>query len=205
MRLGLAYPNLDSVNIGGATGFTMSNCFHLIGADLVAIDNPHDVAVLKMKPNPFVDPPRSMISFGDVEGPTPMYDPCEVATGRPRDGEPVAVSGYPLDSPSLVTTSGNIASGWAHLGRQMNRDDGVYLADVAVNPGNSGGPVYRVSDGRVIGVCCAYRIAPLIFTDAQGGQATIEKRPVGLNSGLCVIAPIELVLTLVQNPSTTTT
>ncbi len=28
----------------------------------------------------------------------------------------------------------------------------------AVNPGNSGGPAYRQSDGEVIGVCVAFRI-----------------------------------------------
>ena len=31
---------------------------------------------------------------------------------RPREGERGAVSGYPLNEPSLVTTSGHIASAW---------------------------------------------------------------------------------------------
>jgi hypothetical protein len=81
---------------------------------------------------------------------------------RSRDGESVAVSGYPLQVASLVTTSGTLAPAWsseiknvqppgAPRGSRFQIADG-YLADVAVNPGNSRGPCserlhYRRQDG----------------------------------------------------------
>lgn len=120
------------------------------------------------------------------------------------------MSGYPLNSPTLITTTGNLASGWASTEQQISDNGNIrtvninnYLADISVNPGNSGGPTYRVDDGCVIGVCTAYQNAPLMFTDQNGGQAEINGRPVGINSGLSVVSPIKNVLDLVDNVQAT--
>src|SRR5438132_584434 len=64
---------------------------------------------------------------------------CELELEIPADGEPIAISGYPLAEPTLVTTSGHIACSWTIHNHQDH-----YLADVTANPGNSGGPVYRL-------------------------------------------------------------
>jgi S1-C subfamily serine protease len=205
VTIGLAFPNLDNVDMGNVKGFTMQDCFYHIGFNIIAIDDVNDVAALKMEPNPFESPPPSMIQIGDTPGLTPLYAKCSISTERPRDGDGVAVSGYPLSSPTLITTAGYLASGWSSTERRISQDNetktlkvGCYLADISVNPGNSGGPTYRVEDGAVIGVCTAYQFAPLMYMDRRGGQVTIGERPVGINSGLSVVAPISTVLALVN-------
>ena len=64
-----------------------------------------------------------------------------------------------------------------------------YLIDVAVNPGNSGGPVYSIYECAVIGVCVAFRIA----------EAVPEGRsPFAYNAGLAVGVPIRYNVELLQ-------
>jgi S1-C subfamily serine protease len=91
-----------------------------------------------------------------------------------------------------VTTSGGIASA---LGVNIQQAQALgappdytipntantYLANVTVNPGNSGGPVYRISDGGVIGVCVAFRIG----RDSNGTDMFFN------NSGLSLVVPIK--------------
>lgn len=205
--IGLAYPDIDNEDIGGVKGLTMRQNFFIVGGEVIDVDTRRDVAVLEMQPNPFTDSPPSMIKIGDTEGPRPMYTPASLDTARPSDGEAVAVSGYPLGGAALVTTAGHLASSWETqvrdtwdpvAGWPIPTVDDVYLADVSVNPGNSGGPLYRVPDGSVVGVCVAYRTAPLHFTDPQGGQVMVDGRPVGLNAGLAVVAPIRHVLEILE-------
>lgn len=198
VTLGLAYPNLDNGNL------TMVNNFYHLRATVLEMDTDHDVALLKMDPNPFENPPISLIQIGDEPGIVPLYKKCSIAAARPRDGESIAVSGYPLNSVTLVTTAGYLASAWETQvsdvsdGSRLRDSLDVYLADISVNPGNSGGPVYRVADGTVIGVCTAYRFAPLLYADKKGGQVTLEERPVGINAGLCVVSPIRHITHLLE-------
>lgn len=117
--------------------------------------------------------------------------------GRPRDGDGIVVSGYPMTYPTLITTAGIIASAW-HVDSMEVTPEGAprgftipdmqdaYLADVAVNPGNSGGPVYRQDDGTGIGVCVAFRIA-----EAKAGGI-----PPLYNSGLSIVVPIRYLVEL---------
>jgi S1-C subfamily serine protease len=78
--------------------------------------------------------------------------------------------GYPLMESVLVTTAGHITSAWSLDFWDALVPDGQggylpadiadrYLADVQTNPGNSGGPAVALSDGAVIGMLVATRIA----------------------------------------------
>lgn len=69
VSIGLAYPNLDKVDMGNVKSLTMQNCFYHIGADVLAMDVINDVALLRMNPNPFESPPSPMIKIGNDDGP----------------------------------------------------------------------------------------------------------------------------------------
>ena len=173
----------------------------MIHCQVVARDPRHDAAVLQLEPNPFTqDRPRGRV---DMEGGgftvSAMVGHVTPAANPPRDGERIAVSGYPMSSPTLLTTSGNIATATA-TDLQEVRDPAtgwtlpdlsdVYIADVAVNPGNSGGPVYFVETGEVLGVCVAFRVA---HAEADPGQVF------AYNSGLAVVVPIGHALALLPH------
>jgi S1-C subfamily serine protease len=119
-----------------------------------------------------------------------MYAQASICRREPRDGEAIAVSGYPLEHPALITTSGIVASAFSI--DVAEREDpacprmtipdvaDAYVADVAANPGNSGGPVYLEESGEVISVCVSFRIAT---AEAEGVD------PFSYNSGLTTVVP----------------
>ena len=79
-------------------------------------------------------------------------DPARLSSAKLREGVALAVSGYPLAEPSLVTNAGILATTFSMAGGRKG-----YLGDFTVNPGNSGGPVYTVGNAEVIGVCAAIK------------------------------------------------
>jgi len=107
-------------------------------AGIVAVDNEHDLAVLK------VDPP------------TPLR---AVRLGRSDDlmiGETVVAIGNPLGFQHTVT-AGIISA----LDRELQFSDevvyrGLIQTDAPINPGNSGGPLLNVN-GELIGINSAIR------------------------------------------------
>jgi S1-C subfamily serine protease len=191
---GLALPNVDSPQL------VLRASFELVGLELVEEDRRHDLALLRLNPNPFATgrPSGTHRTPEGGVGINAQYGLAQIDDQRPRDGERIAVSGYPLSEPTLVTTSGSIASAWgadiqevqppgAPAGFTIPDMKDSYLADVAVNPGNSGGPVFVVSSGKVIGVCVAFRVG-------EAGGAN----PFSYNSGLSIVVPIRYGLDLLR-------
>jgi S1-C subfamily serine protease len=133
---------------------------------------------------------------------------------RPREGSAVAVSGYPFAMNSLVTNSGCIASAFFpsfaedpdadvrepqpqadDAGTRVRQEETSfegpgpaerYLADLEVNGGNSGGPVYLVETATVIGVCVATRSAPVT---RAGAPVVLDGQVLAYSSGLTVVIP----------------
>lgn len=187
LLVGLAIPNLS-----GPVSIRAS--FELADCHVVEEDARHDLALLKLVTNPFASGRPSgvhQIADGGM-GVNSMYGLAPLTLDRPRDGEEIAVSGYPLANPTLITTAGIVASAWASdtmdvvpegapAGFTMPDIKDSYIADVAVNPGNSGGPVYLRDRGHVIGVCVAFRVA-----EADAGGV-----PLRYNSGLSIVVPIQ--------------
>jgi len=124
--------------------------FSLTAFDVVTRDPLNDLALLRLS-----RPLDELKVRNEIYGETLEAVPTVVTleSDAPLDGEMVAISGYPLREPSLVTTAGYIASNWTLDAGQVR-----YLADVTANPGNSGGPVYRLKDTKVVGVCVAGRL-----------------------------------------------
>lgn len=123
----------------------------LVDFDVIDDDENKDLTLIKLRMNPFRGEVRSGVRMAGAEIPIPVSVP-NLRRDRPREGEWIGISGYPFEQRSLVTNSGYIASVWTIPN---------YLADVEVNPGNSGGPVYLVKDSSIIGVCVASHGSPI--------------------------------------------
>jgi S1-C subfamily serine protease len=122
--------------------------------NVVELDQRADVALLKLKSNPF----DANFSFGQLDGKPIRVQPTSVefSLKDPEEGAAVAVSGYPFGNPTLITNSGTVASiAYSILGRPSMADfpGNTYLLDLEADHGNSGGPVYLAASGSVIGVC----------------------------------------------------
>ena len=194
--IGLAMPNTEN----------MRGNFTFLRADIAAEDERHDIALLKSSRNPFKDTvTSSMVIMGK---PIPL--PTRVAVAhdeRPRDGDPVAISGYPLSETVMITTSGSLASAWgidiknvpingAPAGFTIPDIKDSYFVDASANPGNSGGPVYSIIDSSVIGVCVAYRNVPVQAGDNPGMDT--QGNYLTYNSGLSIAVPIKYGLELLS-------
>jgi S1-C subfamily serine protease len=186
MMIGVAQKNSENMRANFAS----------CGGTVIAEDEKHDLALIKLAANPFTGELGSGIQIGDEMVPL-LHEATVVDRNRPRDGESVATSGYPLSNPVLVTSSGAIASSWAFAVQEIpvpGAPKGFtapdladrYLVDMEVNGGNSGGPVYRVDDATVVGVCVATQNAPVMADDEP---AEVGGKSLSYSSGLTVVIP----------------
>ena len=185
--VGLALPNQEN----------MRGNFNVVGFDIVDVDSRHDIALLKLKANPFEGAVRSGFVINNKELPL-LFGVPNLNLNRPKDGTAIAVSGYPLNEPVLVTNSGGLATCWgidiqevpvsgAPVGFTVPDVSDVYLADIEVNPGDSGAPVYDVENSSVIGLCVASKVAPV--RDQNGNSVTLDTKELGYSSGLTIVVP----------------
>lgn len=163
--VGLALPNSDNF---------LGN-FSCVDFELVDADAEHDLILLKLAKNPFKGEVHSGINIGGVEQPL-LYGVPVFNTSRPSDGLSIAISGYPLAEIVLITNSGGLATCWGNA---------HYLADIEVNPGNSGGPVYKIETSTIIGLCSGNKQAPIC--DQNGNVANIGGKNYYYSSGLTVL------------------
>jgi S1-C subfamily serine protease len=152
LQIGVAMPNVDSRSI------TMASDTLFFPAKVVATDAAHDLALIQATVNPFKKMPTPFTGDAAARIPRATVKSVSISTTRPSDGEEIFACGYPLSSHGLISTSGTIASAWNT--QVLLRAEaagfpgpvGVYEVDLRMNPGNSGGPVFRSSDQAVIGV-----------------------------------------------------
>ena len=196
MVAGLALPNTES----------MRGNFKDVGFDLVDEDAAHDLALLKLSPNPFSGEVRSGFVTNGQEVPF-LLGTATLNPSRPRDGDAVGVSGYPLRQTVLVTNAGWMATSWSfeiaeaavpgapQLFRTPDIAD-TFLADLEANPGNSGGPVYLIESASVIGVCVGSMPSPV--WDQDGNPARTDTQELFYSSGLTVVVPVRYVIDLLS-------
>jgi serine protease Do len=135
--------------------------FIYIPTRLVAEDPINDVALLELEMPPGAASVELSVRNEDTgeKYTSGRTGPVKFSALRPREGTEIVVSGFPLSAPSLVSTQGIVASTFAPLDPNDPASPIAYLCDVTAIGGNSGGPVYRVSDGAVIGLCRAVKVA----------------------------------------------
>ena len=125
---------------------------------------------------------------------------------RPKDGEAIGLSGYPLANPVLITKGGWLATAWSlDIRSPQSASNGTsqaadvadsYLADIEVNNGNSGGPVYLAHSAEVIGVASSFVRAP-VKNDADQ-TVSLEGHALTYSSGLAVVVPTHYIITLLR-------
>jgi S1-C subfamily serine protease len=153
--------------------------FAFLGGEIIRGDRTYDLALLRTQDGiPFAQPFQAD-DGGELEIP---HAAARIRPNIPRDGTPIACSGYPLNEATLVTSQGVIASAaWLPSPDATTTQWPRYLGDIQTNPGNSGGPVYDATDGVVLGVLVAGWQAPITEAGAQ--------TPLGADAGISVIVP----------------
>ncbi|MCU1333760.1 MAG: putative protease Do-like 3, mitochondrial [Candidatus Angelobacter sp.] len=157
--------------------------------EVVDLDQDNDLALLRT-PKPIG--PKGIHTVLEVEGKkVEMLEVSDVKffAGTPEVGEEVAVAGFPLSIPYLIVQTGIISAlpVFPVPGKNTEREE--IVIDAAVNPGNSGGPVFMATSGLVIGVCRAQHLAPIVGTSAVG---------LSQNAGLSLITPVKFLTALMQ-------
>ena len=221
LTAGLAHPNL--VPLGQGKGFLATQAFSYAELITLVVVPDHDLAALR--PTADSEWPPEPVDVGDGISITALAGVVELDSTRPRDGTSVAVSGYPFASNSLVTNSGSIASGFypnfdeipepERAARPPGADDGIYreetyspgtpsdryLADLEVNAGNSGGPVYFTETAKVLGVCVSTQSA--LVRNPRGAPALLGGEPLLYSSGLTTVIPTTYVRGMLRDPRVT--
>jgi S1-C subfamily serine protease len=207
LLIGVALPNLE--NFKGAGGsISVRASFAYTDCDVVEEDALHDIALLEMKHNPFTGGMGKFMKTpkGSIDYPHKI---AILSPDRPRDGEQIALSGYPLSGTVLITTSGSVASAWGYSTVQVHPPNApagfmvpdtidFYLVDMHVNHGNSGGPVYSVQNGAVIGICVSFNPAPV---EHSGANTNPADQTLFVNSGLANVVPARYVIDLLKKRS----
>src|ERR1017187_778218 len=196
-----------SVPVTKQGGVTMSGTLTGSAVRVVAEDDEHDIAILLPARNPFKNPYSSgVVVNGKPLGTTTVrFSQLDMRT--PRAGEQVFTIGFPLFNRILITTSGRIASADAYSSADSptHAIDDLYLADIHVNPGNSGGPALSPDRPGAIGIVVQYQSAPVHFSDGSPSNAygvspgpnnTMTARELAANSGLAVIVPAKYIAEL---------
>jgi S1-C subfamily serine protease len=112
-------------------------------AKIAKINSSYDIAILH------VDSLTGNVDFA-------KYDEVHV-------GEDCLIVGYPLCLPHQSVSKGIISAKGKRLGTQFPFD--LFEIDARINYGNSGGPVFQASTGRVIGIVTAKYIPFLTDVD----------------------------------------
>lgn len=195
--VGLANPNTEN----------MRGNFSDVDFDVIDEDAVHDLALLKLRRNPFKGEVGSIVGNKEL---SLVVDTVTLNQNKPKDGAAVGISGYPLGEPVLVTNVGWMATSWAFNIKEIPVPESPesfyrpqvadsYLADVEINPGNSGAPVYLIENGKVIGVCVASKPAPV--RDQQGNNVILDGKELSYSSGLTVVVPSRYIIDLLNKHS----
>lgn len=139
------------VNHAGGSG----SCFYLKSINLFVtnfhvVDGYHNLAIQDNNKNSFLGKvvlvnPEADIALLSAEGDFSALPDINLADVETAIGQKINVAGYPYGMPFTVT-EGTVSSP-----KQLMNNSYYIQTDAAVNPGNSGGPMFN-ADGSVIGI-----------------------------------------------------
>lgn len=169
--------------------------FLCVDIDLIDYDSSHDLALLRLRNKNEVPAPINA-SGNQIK---PIFNAANMGTRAPKDGNRIAISGFPFNKPVLITNSGWLASSngelFAAIPQPGMPDDSagsenpeLYLADMRVNQGIDGGPVYSVENGELVGVGTSFQNVPFEGTN----ESFIYK------SGMSLIIPSKYIMRLIK-------
>jgi len=194
LQIGFPVPPSEQVR-GGVT---------MLGATVVATDEGNDLAILKMEHN-------APLTHGvpHPSGGRYAVTVAELEAERPDDGENVMISGFPLGYRYVLNSSGIIACSWGDQGILEDPEKGFtanvqldrYLVDINVNPGNSGGPCYRVTDQRVLGICEALQLVEVAFGDDRpdaDDERDVDDDAAWQKADITFVIPAKYVIALLE-------
>jgi Trypsin-like peptidase domain len=137
--LGLGWPSTEN----------MRSNFYVVGFEVVEEDARNDLALVRATPNPLHTRTGLTIAVAGSEPMVPLFGVANLRSSRPRDGDGIGISGYPLNESALVTNVGIVASAWPFLmaemphptiaGQTMRCTRDIYLGDVQSNPVTAAG------------------------------------------------------------------
>jgi len=162
-RLAKGNEATQTLGVGMAIG-DIPGSFVGVPLGVVDIDENRDLAVVRALRNPFKGEADEVFKAARPNV-SLSIDVATFARRAPADGNAIGISGFPFEASVLVTHSGWIAASRyrAYLEDRRKERVELYIADVAANRGNSGGPAYFVEDAAVFGVCMAGRGGNLTY------------------------------------------
>ena len=144
-----------------------------VSCDIVSVDALHDLALLKAQR------PLGKVFF--------TLDPSEV-----QPGTEVSVTGHPAFAWHAQTQTGRVVGiGSVALSDSSSAKSDVLVLDIPLLKGASGSPVYRVSDGSVVGVIERKDLqhpgrtiaVPIRYAIELLDRAGVKRRPEKQNGG----------------------
>ena len=163
-----------------APGYVLTNRHVVSGAQTLSIQPPEGGALLTAKVLAIASNDLALLECKELKAP-----PAAIATTAPGRGTDVLALGFPLTSmvgKGLRTTRGIIT------GLPEKANNNMFLLDVPVNPGNSGGPLCDQS-GRVVGVVTAKTFSDT-FTQGYGLAIPIDEASTFIRGSLKDWQPI---------------
>lgn len=186
-----------------SAGISIQGSFSVTAFKVIEIDDVNDIAILKTDRNPFEGEMTSGIQLGEKTLPIKV-SVCKLHNEVPEEGTSVAISGYPLNSPTLITQQGIVSSTLYPFEIRKSGNEWPikiiysFSVDVDINPGNSGGPVYLANSGEVVGIASATWLSPIEVRDAQGSPSRIQGIQLFQKSGLSKVVPAREVIKLLD-------
>ena len=149
--------NCNKVTIG-------DNSNKQVSAEIISTDRSNDLALLKLSTHEKVSAGSQSLIRKLGAAVVPLMANGLLRSEDVRLGEKILVAGYPFGD--FFSNTIKVTTGVVSATRGLSDDSGQFQLDAAIQPGNSGGPIYD-SGGNIVGVVIA-QLDKLMVAEAIG-------------------------------------